>query len=71
MHVQRMLKMGRIYTLTEVSSEILVKNKVKLGTLFTIMIWQINDLVQTYFLLKYIIPSLLALLTPLHSENVD
>ena len=31
----------------------------------------LNDLVPTYFLLKYILQSLLARLTPLHLENVD
>ena len=35
------------------------------------MIWQINYLVPTYFLLKYILGSLFARFTPLHSENVD
>ena len=69
--MQRMLKMCRIYTLAEILSQIFVKNEGLLGTLFTIMVWQINDLVPTYFLLKYIIWSLLARLTPLHLENVD
>ena len=45
-HVQRMLKMSRFYTLAEILSKIFVKNG-KLGTLFTIMVWQINDLMQT------------------------
>ena len=36
------------------------KSEGKLGTLFAIMIWQINDLVPFYFLLKYIMRSLLA-----------
>ena len=39
--------MSRVYTLDEILRKIFVKNKVKLGTLFTIMVWQINDLVPT------------------------
>ena len=70
-HVQRMLKMSRVYTLAEILSKIFVKNQGKLGTLFTVMVWHSNDLVPTLFLLKYIMWSLLAGLTPLHSENVD
>ena len=31
MHVQRMLKMSRVYTLTEFLSKILVKNEGKIG----------------------------------------
>ena len=46
-HVQRMLKMSRVYTLAEILSIIFVKNEGKLGTLFLIMVWQINDLVPT------------------------
>ena len=38
MHVQRMLKMSRVYTLAEILSKIFVKNEGKLGTLFTIMV---------------------------------
>ena len=49
----------------------LEKNEGKLRTLFAIMIWQINDLVPTYLLLKYIMQSLLARLPSLHSETVD
>ena len=37
-HVQRMLKLSRVYTLTEILSKILVKNEGKLGTLYTIMV---------------------------------
>ena len=37
-HVQRMLKMSRVYTLAEILSKIFVKNEGKLGTLFTIMV---------------------------------
>ena len=36
-HVQRMLKMSRVYTLAEILSKIIVKNEGNLGTLFTIM----------------------------------
>ena len=46
-HVQRMLKMSRVYTLAEILNKMFVKNEEKLGTLFTIMVWQINDLVTT------------------------
>ena len=48
-HVQRMLKMRRVYILAEILSKIFVKNEGKLGTLLTTMVWQINDLVLTYF----------------------
>ena len=44
-----MLKMSRVYILAEVLSKILGKGEGKLGTLFAIMILQINDLVPTYF----------------------
>ena len=38
-HVQRIFKMSRVYTLAEILSKIFVKeNKEKIGTLFTIMI---------------------------------
>ena len=46
-HVQRMLKMSRVYTLAEILSKILVKHEGKLGTLYTIMVRQINDLMPT------------------------
>ena len=46
-HVQRMFKMSRVYTLAGILSKLFVKNEEKLGTLFTIMVWQINDLVPT------------------------
>ena len=45
-HVQRILKMSSVYTLAEILSKILEKKEGKLGTLFTIMFRQINDLVQ-------------------------
>ena len=55
MHVQRVLKMSRVYTLASILSKIFVKKEGKAGTLFTIIVFcQINDLVPTYFLLKYI-----------------
>ena len=60
-----------VYILAEILSKILEKSEGKLGTLFAIMIWQINESVQTYFFLEYIMRSLLARLPPLHSENVD
>ena len=34
-HVQRMLKMSRVYTLAEILSKIFIKNEGKLATLFT------------------------------------
>ena len=34
MHVQRMLKMSRVYTMTEILSKIFVKNEGILGTWF-------------------------------------
>ena len=37
-HMQRMFKMSRVYTLAEILSKIFVKNEGKLGTLFTIMV---------------------------------
>ena len=47
-HVQRMLKMSWVYTLAEILSKIFVKKQQrKLGTLFMIMVWQINGLVPT------------------------
>ena len=39
-HVQRMLKISRFYTLADILSKIFVKNEGKLGTLFTIMVRQ-------------------------------
>ena len=37
-HLQRMLKMSRVYTPAKILSKIFVKNEGKLGTLFTIMV---------------------------------
>ena len=71
MHVQRMLKMRRVYTLAKFLSKIFVKKRRKIGDLIYDHSLTINDLVPTYYLLKYIMRSLLARLTPLHSENVD
>ena len=39
--------MSRVYTLAEILSKIFVKKEGKLGTLFTIMVLQIKDLVPT------------------------
>ena len=50
MHVQRMLKLSKgLYTGGNFKQfeNIWKKNEEKFGTLFTFMIWQINDLVQT------------------------
>ena len=72
MHVQRLLKMSRgLYTGGNFKQNTWKKSEGKLGTFFAIFIRQINDLVPTYFLLNYIMRSLLARLPPLHSENVD
>ena len=38
MHMQRMLKMSRVYILALILSKIFVKKQGKLGTLFTIMV---------------------------------
>ena len=38
MHVQRMLKISRVYTLAENLSKVIVKNEGKLGALFTNMV---------------------------------
>ena len=46
-HVQRMLKKSRVYTMAGILSKIFVKNEGKVGTLFTIMVLQINHLVPT------------------------
>ena len=71
-HVQRMLKMSRgLYTGENFNQNTWEKNEGKLGTSFAILIWQINDLVPTYFLSNYIMRSLLARQPPLHSGNVD
>ena len=71
-HVQRMLKMSRgLYTGGNFEAKYLEKSEGKLGTLFAIFIWEINDLVPTYFLLNYTMRPLLAPLLPLYSENVD
>ena len=68
MHVQHMLKMSRgLYTGGNFEQN---TYEGKLGTLLAIMIWQINDFGANYFLLKYIMRSLLARLPPLYSENV-
>ena len=41
-HVQRMLKMSRVYTLAEILSKIFAKNEGKLGTLFSIIIGKLS-----------------------------
>ena len=38
MHMQHMFEMSKVYTLAEILSKMFVKNKGKLGTLFTIMV---------------------------------
>ena len=46
-HVQCILKMSRVYTMSEILSKIFVKNEGILGTLLTTMVSQTNDLVPT------------------------
>ena len=46
-HVQRMLKMSKVYTLAEILSKIFVKNEGKLGTLFTIMVLPVRESPKT------------------------
>ena len=48
-HVQHMLKMSWMFTLAGILSKIFVKNEGKFGTFFMIMVWQINELVPSYF----------------------
>ena len=50
MHVQRMLKMSRVYTLAEILSKVFVKNEGKLGILFTIMVDKLTLWCQIYFI---------------------
>ena len=45
--MQHMLKMSRVYTLAEILSKIFVKKRRKIGTLFMLMVLQIQDLVPT------------------------
>ena len=73
MHVQRVLKMSRVFTLAEILSKIFViKKRMKSGDLiYDHGFCRINDLVPTYFLLKHIMRSLLARRTYYHSENVE
>ena len=66
-----MLQMSRCLYTSGNFSKIFGKNEGNLGTLFTIMIRQINVLVQTYYLLTYIMQLLFARLASLHSENVN
>ena len=71
-HVQLLLKMRRgLYTGGNFKQNTWKKSEGKLGTLYAIMVWHINESVPTYFLLEYIMWSLLARLPPLHSKNGD
>ena len=63
--------MSRGYILAKILSKILGKKRSKIGDLIFDHDLTNNDLVPPYFLLKYIMQSLLARLLPLHSENVD
>ena len=49
--MQRLLEMSSVYTLAEMLSKMFGGKKIeeKLWTLFTIMIWQLSDLVPAYF----------------------
>ena len=71
MHVQRMLKISRVYTLAEILSKIFVKKRRKIGDLIYDHGLTSYRFGANLILLKYIMLSLLARLTPLHSENVD
>ena len=66
MHVQRMLNIIRVYTLTENLSKIVVR-KTKENSGSYLRSW--FDKLTIF--IKFIMRSLLARLTPLHSENVD
>ena len=66
-HVQRMLKMSRVYTLAAILSKMFVKKRRTIRDLIYDHGLTIKDLVPTSFLLKYIMRSLFARLTPLHS----
>ena len=66
MHVQRMLKMSRVYTLAEILSKIFVKKRREIW----ILICDHGLGANLFFIKIYIMRSLLARLTPLHSENV-
>ena len=70
-HVQRMLKICRIYTLAGILSKIFVKQRRKIGDLIYDHGLKNKRFGANLFLLKYIMLSLLARLTPLHSENAD
>ena len=65
-HVQRMLKMSSVYTLTNILSKIFAKKRREIGDLIYDHGFRSNDLVQPYFLFKYIMRALLARLTHLH-----
>ena len=71
-HVHRMLKMSRVYILAEILSRILGKKRRQVGDLICD-----HDLTNQlfgaslFFLLNYIMRSLLARPAPLHWENVD
>ena len=71
-HVQCMLKISRFYTLAEILSKILfVKKRRKIGDLIYDHGLTCQRFGANLILLKYIMLSLFARLTPLHSENVD
>ena len=68
-HVQRMLKMSRVYTMAEILSKIFVKQRRKIGDLIYDHSLTNKRFGTNVFLLIYSMRSLLARLTPLHSEN--
>ena len=71
-HVQRMLKMSRgIYTGRNFKQNTWKKAKENLGPYLRSLFDKIYDLVSIYFLLKYIMRSMLARLQPLYLVNVD
>ena len=71
-HVQRMLKMSRVYTLTEILSKIFVKTKENWGSY--LQSWLTNKRFGDkliFIKIYYIMRSLLARFTSLHFETVD
>ena len=71
MHVQRMLKMSRVYTLAEIISKIFVKKRRKIGNYFLRSWFDKFTIWCQLIIFLNITRPLLARLTPLHTENVD
>ena len=65
-------KTVRVYILAEILSKILGKKRRKIGDLICVHdLTYLRFVVSLFFLLEYIVRSLLARLLPLHLENVD